>query len=158
MFSFNSPFGACPHCTGLGEIMSIDPEKIMPDMNKRLSDYGCIKGWTGAGTFVDSISRMYIEGLCNHYGVNPTTKLKDLPKDFMDVLLYGSKGEKIKFVHRTKMSDKAFEEEFEGVVNTLQRRCNDTKSQGMKTYYEGFMSSTHCNYCDGARLKKKYLQ
>lgn len=157
MFSFNSPFGACPHCTGLGEIMSIDPEKIMPDMNKRLSDYGCIKGWTGAGTFVDSISRMYIEGLCNHYGVNPTTKLKDLPKDFMDVLLYGSKGEKIKFVHRTKMSDKAFEEEFEGVVNTLQRRCNDTKSQGMKTYYEGFMSSTHCNYCDGARLKKEVL-
>ncbi len=157
MFSFNSPFGACPYCTGLGEILSIDPDKIMPDKNKKLSDYGCIKGWTGAGTIVDSISRMYLKGLCNHYNVDINTKLQDLPKDFMDVLLYGSKGELITFEHKTKMSDKKFEEEFEGVVNTLQRRFNETKSQGMKTFYEGFMSSTHCSYCDGARLKREVL-
>ena len=55
MFSFNSPFGACPYCTGLGEILRIDPEKIMPNMEKRLTDYGCIKGWTGAGSIVDGI-------------------------------------------------------------------------------------------------------
>ena len=144
-------------CTGLGEILRIDPEKIMPNMEKRLTDYGCIKGWTGAGSIVDGISRMYLEGLCKHYKVDPNSKLKDLPKNFMDVLLYGSKGEKIKFVHKTKIMEKEFEEEFEGIVNTLQRRFNETKSQGMKTYYEGFMSSSHCDYCDGARLKKETL-
>ena len=100
---------------------------------------------------------MYIEGLCKHYNVDPNTKLNDLPKNFMDVLLYGSKGEKIKFKHNTRTMQREFENEFEGVINTLQRRFNETKSQGMKTFYEGFMSSTHCDYCDGARLKKESL-
>ena len=157
MFSFNSPFGACPYCTGLGEILSIDPEKIMPNKEKRLNDYGAIQGWTGSGSIIDGISKMYIEGLCKHYKVDPNTKLKDLPKKFMDVLLYGSKGEKIKFVHNTRTMQREFENEFEGVINTLQRRFNETKSQGMKTFYEGFMSSAHCDYCDGARLKKESL-
>ena len=157
MFSFNSPFGACPYCTGLGEILRIDPDKIIPNKDKKLSDYGCIKGWTGAGSIVDGISRMYIEGLCKHYNVDPDTKLKDLPDNFMQVLLYGSNGEKIKFSHSGKSFQRDFEDEFEGVVNTLQRRFNETKSQGMKTFYEGFMSSSHCDYCDGARLKKESL-
>ncbi len=157
MFSFNSPFGACPYCTGLGEILSIDPEKIMPNKEKRLNDYGAIQGWTGSGSIIDGISKMYIEGLCKHYKVDPNTKLKDLPKKFMDVLLYGSKGEKIKFKHNTRTMQREFENEFEGVINTLQRRFNETKSQGMKTFYEGFMSSAHCDYCDGARLKKESL-
>ena len=137
--------------------MEIIPEKIMPNKEKSLSDYGCIKGWTGAGSIVDGISRMYIEGLCKHYNINPTTKLKDLPESFMQVLLYGSNGEKIKFVHKGKGLQREFEDEFEGVINTLQRRFNETKSQGMKTFYEGFMSSSHCDYCDGARLKKESL-
>ena len=157
MFSFNSPFGACSYCTGLGEILRIDPDKIMPKKEKRLCDYGAIQGWTGAGSIVDGISKMYLEGLCTHYNISPMTKLQDLPEKFMDVLLYGSKGEQIKFVHSTKIMQKEFEAEFEGVVNTLQRRFNETKSQGMKTYYEGFMSSSHCNYCDGARLKPETL-
>jgi len=157
MFSFNSPFGACSYCTGLGEILRIDPDKIMPKKEKRLCDYGAIQGWTGAGSIVDGISKMYLEGLCSHYNVSPMTKLEDLPEKFMDVLLYGSKGEQIKFVHSTKIMQKEFEAEFEGVVNTLQRRFNETKSQGMKTYYEGFMSSSHCTYCDGARLKPETL-
>ena len=157
MFSFNSPFGACSYCTGLGEILRIDPDKIMPKKEKRLCDYGAIQGWTGAGSIVDGISKMYLEGLCAHYNVSPMTKLQDLPEKFMDVLLYGSKGEQIKFVHNTKIMQKEFEAEFEGVVNTLQRRFNETKSQGMKTFYEGFMSSSHCNYCDGARLKPETL-
>ena len=157
MFSFNSPFGACPYCTGLGEILRIDPDKIMPNKEKRLCDYGAIQGWTGSGSFIDGISKMYIDGLCKHYNVSPTTKLKDLPPKFMDVLLNGSHGEKIKFVHETRTMQREFENEFEGVLNTLQRRFNETKSQGMKTYYEGFMSSSHCDYCDGARLKKETL-
>lgn len=97
MFSFNSPFGACPACTGLGEILRIDPEKIMPNKEKKLSDYGAIQGWSAAGMVIDSMSKMYLEGLCNHYGIDIDTKLKDLPKDFMNILLYGSNGEIIKF-------------------------------------------------------------
>lgn len=157
MFSFNSPFGACPDCTGLGELLRIDVDKIMPNKEKKLNDYAAIQGWAGAGSIVDGISKMYINGLCEHYGVDPNTKLKDLPKKFMDILLYGSKGEKIKFVHNTKTLSREFESEFEGVVNTLQRRFAETKSAGMKTYYEQFMSTSHCNTCDGARLKKESL-
>ena len=157
MFSFNSPFGACPDCTGLGELLRIDVDKIMPNKEKKLNDYAAIQGWSGAGSIVDGISKMYIDGLCEHYGVDPNTKLKDLPKKFMDILLYGSKGEKIKFVHNTRTLSREFESEFEGVVNTLQRRFTETKSAGMKTYYEQFMSTSHCNTCDGARLKKESL-
>jgi excinuclease ABC subunit A len=157
MFSFNSPFGACPSCTGLGEILSIDIDKIMPNKEKKLNDYGAIVGWSGSGTIIDGISKMYIDGLCNHYNVDPNTKLKDLPKEFMDVLLYGSNGESIKFRHITRTFERDFESEFEGVVNTLQRRFSETKSSGMKSFYESLMSSTHCNACDGARLKKEAL-
>ena len=157
MFSFNSPFGACPACTGLGEILSIDIDKIMPNMDKKLNDYGAIVGWSGSGMIIDGISKMYIDGLCTHYNVDPNTKLQDLPKDFMDVLLYGSKGEQIKFKHVTKTFERDFEAEFEGVINTLERRFAETKSSGMKAYYESLMSSSHCNVCDGARLKKESL-
>ncbi len=157
MFSFNSPFGACPACTGLGEILRIDPEKIMPNKEKKLSDYGAIQGWSAAGMVIDSMSKMYLEGLCNHYGIDIDTKLKDLPKDFMNILLYGSNGEIIKFKHNGRTMKREFESEFEGVINTLQRRFEETKSPGMKAFYEGFMSSSHCNACDGARLKKESL-
>ena len=157
MFSFNSPFGACPACTGLGEILRIDPEKIMPNKEKKLSDYGAIQGWSAAGMVIDSMSKMYLEGLCNHYGIDIDTKLKDLPKDFMNILLYGSNGEIIKFKHNGRTMKREFEAEFEGVINTLQRRFAETKSPGMKAFYEGFMSSSHCNACDGARLKNESL-
>ena len=157
MFSFNSPFGACPDCTGLGELLRIDVDKIMQNKEKKLNDYGAIQGWSGSGSIIDGISKMYIEGLCKHYNVDPNTKLKDLPKDFMQVLLYGSNGEKIKFEHKTKTLSRTFEAEFEGVVNTLQRRFSETKSAGMKTFYEGFMSTSHCELCDGARLKREAL-
>ena len=157
MFSFNSPFGACPACTGLGEILRIDPEKIMPNKEKKLSDYGAIQGWSAAGMVIDSMSKMYLEGLCSHYGIDIDTKLKDLPKDFMNILLYGSNGEIIKFKHNGRTMKREFEAEFEGVINTLQRRFAETKSPGMKAFYEGFMASSHCNACDGARLKKESL-
>ena len=157
MFSFNSPFGACPACTGLGEILKIDPEKIMPNKEKKLSDYGAIQCWSAAGMVIDSMSKMYLEGLCNHYGIDIDTKLKDLPKEFMNILLYGSNGEIIKFKHNGRTMKREFEAEFEGVINTLQRRFAETKSPGMKAFYEGFMSSSHCNVCDGARLKKESL-
>ena len=104
-----------------------------------------------------SMSKLYLEGLCNHYGIDIDTKLKDVPKDFMNIRLYGSNGEIIKFKHNGRTMKREFESEFEGVINTLQRRFAETKSPGMKAFYEGFMSSSHCNACDGARLKKESL-
>lgn len=157
MFSFNSPFGACPDCTGLGELLKIDVQKIIPNKEKKLNDYAALQGWSGGGSIIDTISGMYIKGLCEHYKINPNTKLKDLPEDFMKILLYGSNGEKIKFQHVTKTLVRDFEAEFEGVVNTLQRRFSQTTSQGMKTYYEQFMSTSPCSTCNGARLKKEIL-
>jgi excinuclease ABC subunit A len=157
MFSFNSPFGACPDCTGLGELLRIDVDKIMPNKDKKLNDYAAIQGWSGGGSVIDTISGMYITGLCKHYNINPNTKLKDLPEDFMQILLYGSGTEKIKFEHKTKTLTRNFESEFEGVVITLQRRFNETKSPGMKAYYEEFMSTSNCNTCNGARLKRESL-
>ena len=100
---------------------------------------------------------MYIQGLCSHYNVNPMTKLKDLPATFMDKLLYGTGDEKVKFVYHSKMMDKEFEEPFEGVINTLQRRANETKSQGMRDFYEYYMSNSDCTECNGTRLKKESL-
>ncbi len=156
-FSFNSPFGACPACTGLGEILKIDENKIIPNKEKKLSDYGSIKGWSGSGSIIDGMSRTYINGLCEHYNIDPDTKIEDLPKDFYNILLYGSGDERIKFVHTSRTMNREFVTEFEGVIPTLERRFAETKSQGMKSYYESFMSSTHCNICDGARLKKESL-
>ena len=157
MFSFNSPFGACPSCMGLGELLKIDIDKIMPDKSKRLNQYGAIQGWSGGGSIIDTISGMYIKGLCEHYSIDPNTKLKDLPKDFMNILLYGSGEEKIKFEHNSKTVSRKFEAEFEGVINTLERRFSETKSPAMKTYYETLMSTTPCTTCNGARLKKEVL-
>ena len=156
MFSFNSPFGACPDCTGLGELLKIDIDKIMPDKNKKLNDSMAIIGWSG-GSIKDTISGMYISGLCKHYNINPNTKLKDLSDEFMQILLYGSNNEKIKFTHSSKSMSRNFEVEFEGVVNTLQRRFTQTTSAGMKNYYEQLMSKTFCTTCNGERLKKESL-
>jgi excinuclease ABC subunit A len=155
MFSFNSPFGACPECTGLGELLKIDVQRIIPDMNKKLNDPSAILGW--AGSTMDSISGMYIDGLCEHYKVNSNTKLKDLDENFLNVLLYGSGEEKIKFKHITKTLVRDFESRFEGIVNALERRFRETTSQGMKQYYEGFMSASNCTKCNGARLSETSL-
>jgi len=155
MFSFNSPFGACPDCTGLGELLKIDVQRIIPDTNKKLNDNSAILGW--AGNTMDSISTMYIDGLCKHYNVKSSTKIKDLDEKFFNVLLYGSGDESIKFKHITKNFIRDFESKFEGVVNALERRFRETASQGMKQYYEGLMSSSKCPMCSGARLKDTSL-
>ena len=140
---------------GLGQIMKIDEARIIPDKTKKLLDPTLIHCWSGST--IDSISLMYVRGLCEHYNIDIETKYEDLPKDFVDVLLYGSKGEKIKFKHVTRSLTRDFEAEFEGFINILQRRYIETKSNGMKSFYELYMSSSPCNECNGARLKKESL-
>ncbi len=155
MFSFNTPYGACPHCTGVGELLKIDPERIITDEKKKLSDPSLFHAWGSTG--VDSVTLMYMRGLCAHYGVDIDTPFNKIPKEFKEVLLYGSKGEVIKFKHESRTFTRDFEAEFEGVVNILERRYRETKSNGMRSFYELYMNTIPCKECNGTRLKDTVL-
>lgn len=155
MFSFNTPYGACPECTGVGELLKVDPDKIISDPKKKLSDPTLFKAWGGNG--VDSVTLMYMKGICERYNIDidiPYYKLKEEQKN---ILLYGSKGEKIHFKHESKNFSRDFEAEFEGVCNIIERRYKETNSQIMKSIYEGLMNTIPCKSCNGARLKDTVL-
>jgi len=155
MFSFNTPFGACPSCTGVGELLKIDPDRIIPDKQKKISDPTLIKAW--GGNSETSATLMYIRGLCKHYNVDLDTKYSKLPEEFKNVLLYGSGNEQIKFEYASKTFTRNFEAPFEGVCNILERRYNETKSNLQKEIYAGFMNTIPCEGCHGARLKETVL-
>ena len=155
MFSFNTPYGACPSCTGLGELLKMDPNLVIPDKTKLLSDPTAIKGWGGNNE--NSVTLMYLRGLCDHYNVDINTRIDKLPKDFYNILLYGSSDEKIKFKHESKTFTRDFESIFEGVINILERRFRETTSKWMKEYYETLMTTIDCDACHGARLKRESL-
>ena len=155
MFSFNNPYGACPSCSGLGHLMKMDPELVMADTDKTLLNGG-IKGM-GWNMEKDGMGTMYIQSLGNHYGVDVTKPIKELPKDFIDKVLYGTGNEKITFKYEGSTGTRTFTSPFEGVINTLERRYRETTSNGMREFYEMYMSSSHCSECDGARLRKESL-
>ena len=157
MFSFNNPFGACPTCTGIGYLMKMDEELIIPDRNKTL--YDGIKAF-GASTMKkgDTMAKMYFESIAKHYGVKiKDVPIKKLPKEFLDKILYGTGDEKIDFEYSSAAGVRKFTAPFEGVIPTLDRRYRETKSQGMKEFYELYMSNSHCPTCNGARLRKESL-
>ncbi len=157
MFSFNNPFGACPTCTGIGYLMKMDEDLIVPDRNKTL--YDGIKAF-GASTMKkgDTMAKMYFESIAKHYGVEiKNVPIKKLPKEFLDKILYGTGNEEIDFEYSSPAGIRKFRAPFEGVIPTLERRHNETKSQGMRTFYEMYMSDSHCPECNGARLKKESL-
>ncbi len=156
MFSFNNPFGACPSCTGIGYLMKMDPDLIIPDKNKTL--YDGVKAF-GASTMKrgDTMAKMYFESIGRHYGVDISVPIKKLPKDFLDKILYGTGDEKIDFEYSSIAGVRKFTAPFEGVIPTLERRHNETKSQGMRDFYEWYMSESECPECKGARLKKEVL-
>ena len=151
MFSFNAPFGACEKCTGLGEFMRVDPEMIIP--NKRLSiNEGAIKasGWYYAE---GSVSEMYYKGLGQEYGFTLSTPIKDISKEGMEAILYGTKGKKLEFKRHTEKGVQNFSTDFEGVVNNLERRFRETTSSWMKEEISRVMSGNECPECHGDRLK-----
>ena len=157
MFSFNNPFGACPTCTGIGYLMKMDPDLIIPDKNKTL--YDGVKAF-GASTMKkgDTMAKMYFESIAKHYGVKiKDIPIKKLPKDFLDKILYGTGNEEIDFEYTSSIGTRKFTAPFEGVIPTLERRHNETKSQGMRDFYEYYMSESECHECKGARLKKEVL-
>ena len=157
MFSFNNPQGACPECTGIGYLMKMDEDLIVPDKNKTL--YDGIKAF-GSSTMKkgDTMAKMYFESIGKHYGVDIKNKpIKKLPREFMEKILYGTGDEKIDFEYTSSAGTRKFTQAFEGVLPTLDRRYRETKSQGMRTFYEMYMSNSPCNTCHGARLKKEVL-
>lgn len=155
MFSFNNPFGACKKCTGLGVFMKIDPELIVPD--KRLSvNKGGLKasGWAVDGS---TIASMYMNGLAAHYGFSLDTPIGKLPEKILDILLYGTKGEKIKLHRESEYGSGTYSAEFEGVINNLERRYKETSSSWVKEEIETYMSAVPCDECGGQRLSKESL-
>ena len=157
MFSFNNPYGACPKCSGIGYLMKMDEDLIIPDKDKTL--YDGVKAF-GSSTMKkgDTMARMYFESIGRHYGVDiKNKKIKDLPRKFLEKILYGTGDEEIDFEFSSYAGVRKFTTPFEGVIPTLERRHNETKSQGMRDFYELYMSELPCDECHGARLKKEIL-
>ena len=157
MFSFNNPYGACPKCTGIGYLMKMDEDLIIPDKTKTL--YDGVKAF-GASTMKkgDTMAKMYFESIGKHYGVDIKNKpIKKLPREFLEKILYGTGDEEIDFEYKTSAGVRKFTQAFEGILPTLDRRYRETKSQAMRGFYEMYMSESPCYVCNGARLKKEAL-
>lgn len=155
MFSFNNPFGACSKCTGLGVFMKIDESLVIPDGSKSIRQGG-IKagGWAMEGS---SIATMYMEALAEKYDFSLDTPIEDLPKDVLHKVLYGTDGEKLTVVRRSEYGTGTYETPFEGIINNLERRFRETKSNWIKEEIEAFMSTIPCDECGGRRLSKESL-
>ena len=146
MFSFNNPFGACPTCAGIGYLMKMDEDLIIPDKDKTL--YDGVKAF-GASTMKKSetMAKMYFESIAKHYGVDINVPIKKLPRSFLEKILYGTGTEAIDFEHTSYAGTRKFKAPFEGVIPTLERRHSETKSQGMRDFYEFYMSNSECPDC-----------
>ncbi|MGN0661438.1 MAG: excinuclease ABC subunit UvrA, partial [Oscillospiraceae bacterium] len=155
MFSFNNPFGACPSCTGLGSFMKIDPELIVPNKNLSVAE-GAIRG-SGWSYVQGSIAQMYFDAVAKRYGFSLKVPVKDLPKDALDRLLYGTDGEKITVTRSGEYGRGTYQTEFEGVINNLERRYNETQSDWAKADINRYMTESLCPDCHGERLRKEVL-
>ena len=151
MFSFNNPAGACSHCTGLGFQLVADADLVIPDKNKSIFD-GAIQasGWNSART--DSIFRMYFEALAQKYHFSLTAPVKDLSEEAMDVILYGTRGEKLRMTYNRGNGMGVLEQPFEGILNNISRRFRETQSDAARKELEECMASAPCPHCHGDRL------
>ena len=156
-FSFNSPFGACPTCAGLGMLQKIDPDLIVPDWGKSLNENPFnVMGWSSLEPGTQA--GMFFQALSEKYGFSMDTPLNRLSKEALDVILYGSKGEPLN-IHYTRPNGDShtFSAPFEGVIPTTERRAAETQSDSTKAYYDGLMSQTPCPACGGKRLRPEIL-
>ena len=156
MFSFNSPYGACPDCTGLGIQLRVDTSLIIPNPSLSILD-GAISasGWGNIKS--DGIARMYFEALAKKYRFKLSDPVKTLPTEAMDAILYGTKGEKLELHYEQQRGTGTLRQPFEGIVNNLQRRYRETQSPAMRLEIEQCMSEHECPSCHGQRLKKEAL-
>ena len=155
LFSFNTPYGACPECLGLGFRQMVDPDLICPDKNKTLRE-GAIKvsGWN---LDTSTQTQMYLSALSKHYGFSMDVPVRDLPADVYDMLMYGNGGEKIDLSYHTRSFSGSYKTAWEGFVTNLQRRYSQTSSDGVKYDIERYMRTAPCTACNGKRLKREAL-
>ena len=156
LFSFNNPHGACPTCTGLGVQLLVDPELIMPNPELSIAEGGIVaSGWNNIKN--DSISRMYFDALAKRFHFKLTDPLNTLPREAMDAILNGTKGEPLQLKYERSEGYGVIRREFEGIIPNLERRYRETQSPAMRADIEECMSETPCPACQGMRLKKTAL-
>ncbi|MGG3284323.1 excinuclease ABC subunit UvrA [Paenibacillus solani] len=154
MFSFNTPYGACPDCDGLGVEMIVDPELLVPDTSKSISE-GAFAAWSG-GT--STYYPQFLSSVCVHFGIPQDKPVSTLTQEQLNKLLYGTGKEKVHFRYENDFGQrKEAHVTFEGIIPNLERRYRDTHSEGIREYIEGYMSSKPCDVCKGHRLRKESL-
>ncbi len=155
-FSFNNPYGSCPKCMGLGTFLSINPDLVIPDKNLSINQ-GAINasGWSKADS--GTIAQMYYSALAEEYGFSLDTPIKDFTKEQLDIILYGTKGKKIKMTRINSYGSGTYLTDFEGIVNNLQRRYNETTSEYSRAEITKVMDECNCPECNGKRLNKSAL-
>ncbi|MBR2860339.1 MAG: excinuclease ABC subunit UvrA [Clostridia bacterium] len=156
LFSFNSPFGACSDCTGLGVINRVSPSLIIQDENLSLNQ-GAIRvsGWFLMGA--DTMNRMYYDGLSRHYGFSLDVPFKDLDEKYKNIILYGTGNEEVEFKITTSRHSRSFRQPFEGIIPQIERRYRDTQSEGVKRDLEQYMIESPCKSCSGTRYRPEAL-
>ncbi len=156
MFSFNAPFGACPECDGLGYLLKLDLDLVIPDKTKSINE-GAIKasGWNSP--FGDSVAKMYFSALAKHYKFSLDTPVCKLPKQILDIILYGNGGQKIKMQRNSSFGSVNYESAYEGVIPNLERRFKETTSDFMRREIEALMRESDCPACKGRRLRPDVL-
>ena len=156
MFSFNNPYGACPSCTGLGAQLKVDPDQIVPNRSLSILEGAiCASGWNHIKS--DGISRMYFDALAKKYKFKLTDPVEKLSDEVMDVILYGTRGEKLTLNYDQPRGKGTLYQPFEGIVNNLERRYRETQSDAMKREIEECMSECPCPDCQGRRLRREAL-
>ncbi|NQX61880.1 excinuclease ABC subunit UvrA [Paenibacillus qinlingensis] len=154
MFSFNSPFGACPDCDGLGSQMIVDPDLLVPDMKLTIEE-GAFEAWAGS---TSNYYPQFLAAVCEHYKIPRNVPVSEISSDQMKVILYGTGGEKIRFRYENDMgASKEALVPFEGIIRNLERRFKDTFSEGIREHIQTYMSTKPCPKCKGHRLKPETL-
>lgn len=154
MFSFNSPYGACPECDGLGVKMIVDPELLVPDKTKSIADAAFL-AWAGS---TSNYYPQFLSAVCEHYGIPQNVPVSELDAEQLKKLLYGTGGERVRFLYENDFGHrKEAYVPFEGIVNNLERRYRDTASDMMREHIENYMSAKPCGSCKGQRLRKESL-
>ena len=156
LFSFNNPYGACPCCSGLGVLLKMDPDIIIPDRSKSFNE-GAIRvsGWNT--NEAGSMAACYLRGLADAYDFSLDAPVSELSEDVMNVVLYGTRGQKIRVEYERPSGSGSFNVPFEGVITNLERRYRETTSDSMKTAYEEYMANVTCPECKGLRLRREAL-
>jgi excinuclease ABC subunit A len=154
MFSFNSPYGACPDCDGLGMKMIVDPDLLVPDTSKSIADAAFL-AWAGS---TSNYYPQFLSAVCVHYGIPQDVPVSELEPEQMKKILYGTGGERVRFLYENDFGHrKEAYVPFEGIVHNLERRYRDTASDMMREHIENYMSAKPCGGCKGQRLRKETL-